>query len=868
MPQDKFAGSTNPFKSEDVMTPLKLTSGAGNPFDKYRSKASDLKTPQGLYDLAKEAGFEQEADTAVRRAGGENMKFLSGGFVMDTMDWLNMASYGIVGLVKGKGFVEGIKNRETLADDDALGKYGFLGKVAGFVGDILLDPLTYVAPIKLVSKIPGVTKLASAAKVKLLGELETIEVNGQKTFKREGGWTPLTFLSDKLVYGFAVSKEYMNGIGKIAGRNEAIAGEADKLMRGISNIDPKIFARTLSKDETGRMISSDIKDLELSMKREGLDADFEKVKSVYDMRDNLMQKLIDLKVIRKETADEHWGTYLKQSYDEFIEAKDILPKKGLALNNKARVEGLTPEMMEDLGQVEDAGVLWATTLIKQVQLIKNAETQKFISDGYAITSDMVKPFLTKGGKLQDLHAVPDDAKRYGELAGKYVSKDIWDTVKGVFDQKREIGESLVMKFKHAKVIWNPGSHVRNAFSASIQNWWKMGLGPWRVDVYYDALKEFKSNGKYIHEMRELGFNERSGYINELVDNYLNNKELMGKVIKSQVGGSAKKFGKHIDRMLMNSYGHVDNVAKVAAYKTAIKKGVPKEEAYAQAMAATFNYSEVTPFVHQMRRAIWGVPFITFALKAAPLTGETLLKSPGKISVFGKARNSLFQAAGIDGEQEAEALPDYMRDDMFVMRLPWKDANGRSMYFDLSYIIPFGALADGSFLKNPMTANPVVGLVRELSRNETFSGSKIFNESDDISTVLTDVTIHVGKLGLPPSVTDFLPDGYNTDGTRKTPKMGWGKLQKTNTQDLGPGERSFYQEAARLIGVGAVPYELNSRESSLAYTQRDNLTKMLQENGILKTFEAGYLSKDSEFRPENQGFGGTPIYDRETRPIGR
>ena len=344
-----------------------------------------------------------------------------------------------------------------------------------------------------------------------------------------------------------------------------------------------------------------------------------------------------------------------------------------------------------------------------------------------------------------------------------------------------------------------------------------------------------------------------------MDNYIGNKELLGKSIEKQMGGKnvARRWFKHVDRIMMNSYAHSDNVAKVAAYKHAVKGGMKKEEAYAQAMAATFNYSEVTPFVHRMRKSIWGVPFITFALKAVPLTAETLAKNPGRISVFGKARNSLFQAAGIEAEQEAEALPDYMRDDMFVMRLPWKDERGRSMYFDMSYIVPFGALADGSFLKDPISANPVLQTVRELSRNETFSGNKVFRESDDIEKVIADISVHILKLGMPPAVTDFMSDGYGSDGIKRDPKMGPAKWSKTNTDDLGANERSFYQEAFRMVGMGALPYNLTSKESSLAYTQRENLTKMLTENGVLKAFETSYLPKDSPLRA-----GGPVQADRQ------
>ena len=176
------AFSYSPGNQKQVPKPMKLGSGGSSdvatPFT-YTSRQTDLKTTDGLYDLANKAGLGNEADKMIQRSGGESQKFMSGGFIMDAMDILNAASYGVVGLVKGKGFMEGIKNRESLSDDDALGKYGWQGKIAGFIGDILLDPLTYIAPIKIISKIPGVAKAFEAGTEKVFGKLVEREVTGQ-----------------------------------------------------------------------------------------------------------------------------------------------------------------------------------------------------------------------------------------------------------------------------------------------------------------------------------------------------------------------------------------------------------------------------------------------------------------------------------------------------------------------------------------------------------------------------------------------------------------------------------------------------------------------------------------------------------------
>lgn len=839
------------------MVPLKDVNSLRKPFERPGAFNPDLDTPEGLLNLSNQVGLGDEAKRMVRKSGGESQKFFSGGFVMDAMDILNIGSYGVAGLVKGKGFAEGVKNRESFSDEDSLGKYGWGGKIAGFALDIALDPLTYVAPWKHISKIPGVVKASNRAKGALFGELKTVTIEGQEISARAGGWTPTRLLADKLVYGNAVDKKFLDGYEKIVGHTDAMAGKADNLVGMFSKLDPTVLKKTLTRDESGRFFSTNLAELQRTMSPDEL----KKVTDVYKMRDDMMERLTNLGVVSKETADEHWGRYLKQSYEEFMTAKNTVPgKKGIGIEKKGRVEGLTPEKADELGHIKDPSVIWGTTLLKQADLIRRAELNHLTAKGFSMTADNIPDYVKQGGKDSDLHLVSDTAAHAG-LGGKYVSKEVWGMLKGTFDPTKEVGESLVLKFKHMKVVWNPGSHARNAVTSHIQNWWRMGIGPWRSDLYHDARKEIANKGKAFREMEELGFSERSGQIGELVESHLT-RDVIGEQVQSQLGGSirgVKKVLKHMDKVLTNSYGHTDNVAKVVAYKYGIKKGMKPEDALKAAYEATYNYSQITPFVHQMRRAIWGVPFITFAIKSVPLVASTLKHAPHRISVFGKARNDLFKAAGVDAEQEAEAMPDYMRDDMFVMRLPWKDKKDRPMYFDMSYIIPFGSIMNGDYAKDPITNNPVLQTVRELSKNRTFSGSKIFNESDDMDTVIADVFIHISKLGLPPIATDMLSDGYDESGTRKHGKLS--KFATQDTQDMGPNERSFYQEMFRLVGLGVSPYDIDSKERQLAYKQKENLTQLLVENDVLNEFRSPYLPKDSPLKKES--FGG-----RDSKTIGR
>src|SRR3990167_5331366 len=92
--------------------------GGGN----VRSSAKSLETSDGLYNLAVQSGLQNRADDILKQQQGEETKKLfSGGFITDIFDVINAAQYGVVGLLKGKSFDEGVRTRQSFTDKDALG---------------------------------------------------------------------------------------------------------------------------------------------------------------------------------------------------------------------------------------------------------------------------------------------------------------------------------------------------------------------------------------------------------------------------------------------------------------------------------------------------------------------------------------------------------------------------------------------------------------------------------------------------------------------------------------------------------------------------------------------------------------------------
>jgi hypothetical protein len=110
----------------------------------YPSTQANTKSVQGLLNLANQSGLGNDANRIIQQNSGEDTKkIFSGGFISDIFDVLNSLQYGVVGVLKGKGFLQGVQTRQSFSDKDALGNNGLPGVIAGIALDIACDPLTY-----------------------------------------------------------------------------------------------------------------------------------------------------------------------------------------------------------------------------------------------------------------------------------------------------------------------------------------------------------------------------------------------------------------------------------------------------------------------------------------------------------------------------------------------------------------------------------------------------------------------------------------------------------------------------------------------------------------------------------------------------
>jgi len=776
-------------------------------------KKRDLTTVEGLYNTAASVGLKDKADKILEEKGEDPEKIFSGGIVSDIFDAVNILQYGVAGVLKGKGFQKGVQERESFTKEAE----GIIDTIIGLGIDIAIDPLTYIAPWTVLKKIPGITKVG-----KTIGKVAKSS--------KIGKWLGRAF-----VYRFGQDRVYKE-IAERSIKNIAV---------GQRNLMDIVKPLTKLSAKTQRKVSQFRKAGKLSELPKDV---LKKVKPAFDELDRLGKEAVEAGLLPDEIWAKNMGKYMPRLYktkelpvDKGKKILGIFPKKPkrIDMSRFMKRKDIPDDIRKSLGEIMEAGYPTAKGL---VQLNLATEQAKFF-----------KEVAEKWGKKtakEGFEKLPD-TKRLGALANKYVPKPIFDDIQEIIRIPKEfekITKPIIAGFKFSKVILNPATHGRNIVSNLILNSWE-GLNPWRLDIYGEAAKQLAKKGKWYKEARKIGLGMDTFAAREIKD-----------ILLSPEGMSiGKKLGakwKNIANKLGNIYQGEEEFAKLAQYIFQRKAGKSIDEAWRIAERATFNYSQVTPFIRRLRESIWGFPFITFTYKATPQVVKTLMKKPTKISNIGKIKNAIENLSDIKKtKRERLSEPSWVREGFYI-KLPIKDKYGRSAYFDLTYIIPFGDVVSGDFWERrvkretgvqegiiPAWArkSPLFNTIKELTSNQDFYGNKIWKDGDDLDQQLKDVFRHLTKTYMPPIISDQIPGGYYTKG-RLAGKRRPGIIGRLKEVKEGTQFRTLQQEMLRNVGLKVQPIDANIQETYMEWEKKKALQTLLQEAGIIKEFSRYYVPR--------------------------
>lgn len=341
---------------------------------------------------------------------------------------------------------------------------------------------------------------------------------------------------------------------------------------------------------------------------------------------------------------------------------------------------------------------------------------------------------------------------FNQLKDKEVD---WDTYRALYDiaDASRYSDSLISKYlvrpwKVTRAVASPQPLVRNLFGNFVLNAisGEHPLSPLNLGFYIKALKEvnqgLKGKGPAKEFLDIVGAN-RLTFRAELdkLESFLEKqgpvRNVADKMLEWFYGGGSKFNipGKAI-RGAENFYGHSELLAKYAKYSWNLKHGMPKDKALYDAVGATFDYGDVTPFIRMLREG--PMPFATFASKMAIRVPEAILKNPIRVAPYVVLPWLMTQAAlknlnVSDEEYERinKSLPEYMQDGHFML-LPVRDAKGRLQMFDLTWWLPGLETTNMSGMTDPKQwiSNPMFTVLRDIQSNQKgLTSAPIYNEFD-------------------------------------------------------------------------------------------------------------------------------------------
>lgn len=294
--------------------------------------------------------------------------------------------------------------------------------------------------------------------------------------------------------------------------------------------------------------------------------------------------------------------------------------------------------------------------------------------------------------------------KLGKLSGAMIDPYIWDDLNEAVKQVSEIMKAydkMLNLWKIGKVPYNPAPQCRNILSNTILADFA-GLSPLRIDIYVKAARDLLTQTGYYLEAKGatslLGKEWIGGEIEEFLTDV---SEFEGK------GSFAVEAAKWITKLANKPlivYQGIEQFFKLAVYIHQREAGASIKDAAKHAEHWIFNYQKIPPAIRWAKR--WYSPFITFSYKAMPRMAETAIRKPWKIAKYAalmyaveEITRRMYGESKEEVEREKKVLPDYMRKSVLPgqichLRIPKpRDKYNRSKYLDLSFILPWGDVAE-------------------------------------------------------------------------------------------------------------------------------------------------------------------------------
>ncbi len=442
---------------------------------------------------------------------------------------------------------------------------------------------------------------------------------------------------------------------------------------------------------------------------------------------NLGKQAVDTGLLGEEVFFRNIGKYMPRLYSS-KEYPTLLQKWGepkptrLDLDRFQKRKDIPAEIRKEMGEILTPGYPVAKGIIQLTHDISMAKMFQGIAG---------KPEWFRYGNAPEIPQgwvkLPESSK-LGAVKGGYVHPEIGMEINAtlkVREEWKKVASKAYGVWKYGKVIASPKTHMRNMMSNSILTHLG-GLPMYEQPLYLArAIKEMSSKGPAYMAVRQNSNIFRTGWAQaELRSLYDASVSLEGIPAGSfmdtmPILRDALAKGKKVGAKMADLYQKEEQVFKMAKVLKSLDQGMDIRAAVTDANKWLFDYSKVTRFQEKYRQSLLGAPFATFTIKALPRVFEAAVKTPWRFALpfamtYGLeewARNTIG-----DTEEQAEAKkelrPDYMKGSTFGIpnfpRVPILDDYGREYWLDLTYIFPWGDIAQSGGV------GPILGSLRPLS----------------------------------------------------------------------------------------------------------------------------------------------------------
>ena len=459
-----------------------------------------------------------------------------------------------------------------------------------------------------------------------------------------------------------------------------------------------------------------------------------------------------------EVRDPHWK--LVQGKLELVDKN--APK--VAQEKVTVWRDWTPQERAEMGENRDA-------LFRYVQ--GYTSMQRDIALGrlfnqIANNPDWVRRSDAKGWlKVPDTE-IPDTGgvKRYGNLAGLYVRRDVMSHLTRFEESANEalqIWREALGIWKEGKTALNPVAHFNN-ISSNIFMAHFAGVSFWDNHKYVNAARDLVNDAPMVEEARNAGLFTGSYTKEELVNNMPPELQKMMQMEE----GKLRQSGRHVMNALTfwlrtplrNAYEFEDTYFKYLIYRDARQQGLNPEDATDYALRYIFTYDDLPSGARKVRD--FAIPFFSWTYKAMPALLHTAAVYPWRFAapaamLHGINLVAYALAAGDEDDnwlekiakgrelekEEREVLPERMQGESIFMRSPKSirlgtdEVTGNPIFLDVSRVVPGGDMFDmenqagGLPLPAPLMPNhPVLSAFAAMIANkEMFMGRELVDKND-------------------------------------------------------------------------------------------------------------------------------------------